>query len=180
MEECRRGNKPLYRLLVDRHKDAVYAAVLGYTHEQSSAEEITQEAFVKAWKSLHKFEGRSRFSTWLMTIAINGAKDMLKDRQRTGRIEDTDTVTGSVFEESNKGDGPEQAAINDELGARLKRLIEELPDTYRQAFVLRHVDQLSYEEISGIVGTSVEAVRMRVFRAREMLKERLYQEGHGG
>lgn len=180
--QCRDGNKPVYRLLVDRYKDAIYATVLRYTHEQSSAEEITQETFVKAWKALHKFEGRSKFSTWLMTIAINKAKDVLKEKQRIVSIEDTDAVTGTAFKESHTMDspGPEQMVLNDELAMQLKRLIGELPDIYREAFVLRHVDLLSYDEISGISKISVEAVKMRVFRAREILKEKLYQEEQNG
>ncbi len=180
IEVCRKGNKHAYRLLIERYKDAIYSIALRFTRDPGTAEEVTQETFVKAWKHLHRFEGRSKFSTWLTAIAVNKAKDMIKGKQRIINMEDMDTGIENRFEESNREEGPEQILMNEELGIQLRRLIGELPVHYREAFMLRHIDLLSYEEISSILAIKVEAVKMRVFRAREMLKERLFKEGHHG
>lgn len=177
---CRNGDKNAYRLLIDRHKDAVYSTALRFTRDPSTAEEVTQETFVKAWKYLDRFEGRSKFSTWLISIAVNKAKDMIKDKHRIVNTANVDTGDETPFSQSHQMEGPEEALMNDELGLQLQRLIDALPALYREAFILRHVELLSYEEISGMSKISIEAVKMRVFRAREILKKQFYKEGRDG
>ncbi len=177
--QCKKGNKHAYRMLVEKYKDVVYTTVLRYTRDPSDAEEITQETFLKAWQALNKFEGRSKFSTWVMAIAINRSKDVLKKKKRLPYVDNNDGIK-RANSSSNTTDGPETTIINNELGIRLKRLMDELPAIYREAFVLRHVEELSYEEISGILKIRIDAVKMRVFRAREILKQRLYKEDQDG
>ncbi len=178
--QCRNGDKHAYRLLIDRYKDTIYSTALRFTRDPSTAEEVTQETFVKAWKYLNRFEGRSKFSTWLISIAVNKAKDMIKDKHRSVNTGDLDTGNETSFFQSHTIEGPEETLMNDELGLKLQRLIDALPALYKEAFVLRHVELLSYEEISGISKISIEAVKMRVFRAREILKKQFYEEDHDG
>ena len=178
--QCRNGDKHAYRLLIDRYKDAVYSTALRFTRDPSTAEEVAQDTFVKAWKYLDRFEGRSKFSTWLISIAVNKAKDSIKDKHRVVNVADPDTGNETPFSQSHDMEGPEEAIMNDELGLQLQRLIDALPAMYKEAFVLRHVESLSYEEISGISKISIEAVKMRVFRAREILKKQFYKEDRDG
>ena len=178
--QCRNGDKQAYRLLIDRYKDTIYSTALRFTRDPSTAEEVTQETFVKAWKYLDRFEGRSKFSTWLISIAVNKAKDMIKDKHRAVNTGDLDNGNETSFFQSHTIEGPEETLMNDELGLQLQRLIDALPALYKEAFVLRHVELLSYEEISGISKISIEAVKMRVFRAREILKKQFYEEDHDG
>ncbi|MGB9735633.1 MAG: RNA polymerase sigma factor [bacterium] len=180
LNQCRKGNKHAYRLIIEKYKDTIYSTVLRFTHDHTTAEEITQETFVKAWQNLNRFEGRSKFSTWLIAIAVNKAKDVIKDKHRTLNTLNVDTVTEGTITQSYDIKPPEELIMDNELGLQLKRFIDELPDIYREAFILRHVDLLSYEEISVISRVSVEAVKMRVFRAREILKERFYREEKNG
>ncbi len=177
---CNNGDKHAYRLLIERYKDAIYSTALRFTRDPSTAEEVTQETFVKAWKYLARFEGRSKFSTWLTAIAVNKAKDMLKEKHRVVSTQDMDTGIETSSLQSNVTEGPEETLMNNELGLQLKRLIDELPALYKEAFILKHVELLSYEEISSISKISIEAVKMRVFRAREILKEQFYKEEQDG
>lgn len=176
INQCKKGNKHAYRVLVEKYKDIIYSVALRFTHDPNTAEEITQETFIKAWRHIKKFEGRSKFSTWLIAIAVNRSKDTIKEKRKIVDTEDVDTVTESTGSQSNMIKAPEEEIMNNELGLQLKRLIDELPAIYKEAFILRHVELLSYEEISDIHKISVEAVKMRVFRAREILKEQLYKE----
>jgi RNA polymerase sigma-70 factor (ECF subfamily) len=176
INQCKKGNKHAYRLLIEGYKDLIYSVALRFTHDPDTAEEVTQETFIKAWRHIKKFEGRSKFSTWLIAIATNKAKDILKEKRKILDTEDVDTVTEISVEESYIIKEPEDELMNKELGLHLKKLIDGLPDIYREAFILRHVELLSYEEISDIYKVSVEAVKMRVFRAREILKKQFYKE----
>ncbi len=180
IEICRKGNKHAFRLIIERYKDLIYSIALRFTRDPAAAEEVTQETFVKAWNYLHRFEGRSKFSTWLTAIAVNKAKDTIRTKQRVVSLDDMDSGIETRSPESYHEDGPEEILMNEELGKQLQRLIGGLPPHYREAFLLRHVESLSYEEISTILAIRIEAVKMRVFRARELLKERLSKEGHHG
>ncbi|MCL4478059.1 MAG: sigma-70 family RNA polymerase sigma factor [Deltaproteobacteria bacterium] len=177
---CKAGDKKFYHVLVERYKDMIYNLISRYTKNPDIADEITQETFVKAWKAINSFEGRSKFSTWLITIAVNRVKDELKYKKRFTTLEFDSISNNNPYESSNDMRGPEEMVMNNELGAQLKSAINNLPGIYKEAFLLRHVELLSYDEISDITNTSSETVKVRVFRARDMLKKILYKEEKDG
>lgn len=180
ISQCKKGNKHAYRLIIEKYKDVIYSTVFRFIHDPVIAEEVTQETFVKAWNHLNKFEGRSKFSTWLIAIAVNKTKDIIKKNKMDAKMSNIDTVTDGMSLQSYSIKSPEELVMNHELGFKIEKFIDELPDIYKEAFILRHIELLSYEEISSISKVSIEAVKMRVFRAREILKEKFHKEEGNG
>ncbi len=176
IRECLVGRREAYRVLVERYQDRIYNLVYHYVGNHHSAEDISQEAFFKAYMSLDKFRYESRYSTWLYRIAVNKCKDYLKDRRRAElSLEDVPSPVASDF--SSHPEGPEDGVLRRETAMTVNDCVLLLPLKYREAFLLRHMEDLSYEEMSAILGLPINTLKMRVFRARETLKKLLKRSG---
>jgi RNA polymerase sigma-70 factor (ECF subfamily) len=177
----RAGDTEAFRYLVERHQNRVFGVICRLTDDRDLAEEIAQEAFVRAYRGLPSFRGDSSFSTWVVQIAVHAARDAAKSRSRisTVSLEDSPAMgesVGTVADARPEYDPLEQLAAR-ELEDRLERSIHGLPTLYREAFVLRIIEELDYEEISHLTGSSVGSLKVRVHRARGMLKDELSESG---
>ena len=167
VERVLNGDRDSYRLLVRRYQDLLFRHALRMTAEADVAADLVQASFVKAFTSMAHCRDRDRFGAWLFRILANACKDHLKSRRRKDLRLDEAVVHPVAA--SNPQKDLERAETRAQLAAALARL----PVSLREAFVLKHVEGLSYEEIAGVMETSVPALKMRVHRAREMLKELL-------
>jgi RNA polymerase sigma-70 factor, ECF subfamily len=161
------GSRDAFEVLVLRYSDPLYRHALGMTGSPDVAEDILQTSFIKAYQ--HLSEVRGRFDAWVFRIVANACKDWLKNVRRTHLSYDEDDQPSSYLT-------PEEVLDRDELRTDLERALATLPASLREAFVMKHVEGRSYEEISDLLGTTVGALKMRVHRAREALQQLLEEK----
>jgi RNA polymerase sigma-70 factor (ECF subfamily) len=181
---AQRGDAGAFDALVRRYQHKVVKLVLRYVRDPAEAEDIAQEAFIKAYRALPRFRGDSAFYTWLYRIAINTAKNVLAARGRSPVQYDVDR--------SDEDDGydvvanmkdtatPEALALTEEIRSIVTSAIDALPEDLRTAIQLRELEGLSYEEIAAAMECPVGTVRSRIFRAREAIDARLREVFDGG
>jgi RNA polymerase sigma-70 factor (ECF subfamily) len=163
VRRIREGAPDLYALLVRRHNRRVYRAVRTILQNEAEAEDVMQEAYLLAYLHLDQFAGMSRFSTWLVRIAINEA---LK-RKRPARL----VLVGGDGSEPTDGRTPEQEAHSRQMVSMVERALDGLPQMYRTVLVLRELEGLSTGEVADVLGISEDAVKTRVHRARALLHD---------
>lgn len=155
------GHREDFSLLIARYSDALYRHALGMTGSPDVAEDILQMSFIKAYQ--HLAEVRGRFDAWVFRIVANGCKDWLKNIRRTHLSYDEDDQPSGYAT-------PEEDLDRTELRGDLDRALAALAPSLREAFVMKHVEGRSYEEMADLLGTTVGALKMRVHRAREALQ----------
>jgi RNA polymerase sigma-70 factor (ECF subfamily) len=160
--------KDLFRLLVKRHEKAVYGMGISFFRNVEDASDFTQDVFLKAYRSLSGFEGRSRFSTWLYKIAYNTAINEVNRRKEYYSLTEDDT--NSMF---STDDNPERAALRNAAKEAVKTAITELPERFRLCVDLFFFYDRSYNEIEVITGIPVNTIKSHVFRAKGLLREKL-------
>ena len=170
------GDRHAFDLLFSRYQHKILNLVSRYLRDRQDVEDVTQEAFIKAFRALPRFRGESAFYTWLYRIAINTAKNHLVSRSRRPPgvdvdVEDAEFMDGA--EVLKEPESPEAALARDELSAEIDMAISQLPDDLRSAVTLREFDGLSYEQIAQIMDCPVGTVRSRIFRAREAIDTRI-------
>ena len=179
VSRARRRDGKAFDKLVIRYQDKIYRLARRMTETDEDAEDVLQEAFVKAYKSLPAFEGKSKFSTWLYRITVNLALMKLRKRKIESVSLDVPVTTeeGSVPREFENG-GPDPLATLEakESSESLDQAISALPASYRAVFVLRHVEGLSTGETARILKVSVAAVKSRLHRTRILLREQLLRQ----
>ncbi len=168
---ARAGDAAAFAALIGRYEARILRLVRGMV-PAPDVEDVTQEAFLKAFRKLHLFDGRSSFYTWIYRLSANTAMDWRKKEARRRHAPLPATEAGEDLVPGD-GPGPERRAVQIELGERIDRAVAELPDTYREIVLLREARGLSYEEIAAELGISKGTVESRLFRARERLRERL-------
>jgi RNA polymerase sigma-70 factor (ECF subfamily) len=184
VQRVQRGDKTAFDLLVRKYQHKVIKLVTRYLRDPADAEDVTQEAFIKAYRALPQFRGDSAFYTWLYRIAINTAKNAIVSRDRNPVEFDLDMQN---IEESQSmqmrladPDTPESLLQAEEIRATVTRALDALPEDLRTAIVLRELDGLSYEEIAQAMECPVGTVRSRIFRAREAIDKQLSEVFDGG
>ena len=158
------GDRELFATLIGRYSDPLYRHAVGMTGSPDDAADILQNSFIKAYQ--HLGEVRGRFDAWVFRIVANGCKDWLKNIRRTHLS----------YEEDDQPSGyetPEEELDRGELRGDLDEALSALPSSLREAFVMKHVEGRSYEEMAELLETSVGALKMRVHRAREALQKLL-------
>lgn len=160
------GDHDCFQLLVHRHQDSMYRVAWSLVPDPDAAADIVQDAFVRAYVNLARCRDRNRFRVWLLTTVRNRALDHLKEKRR-GDLSLSEQAVMQRAEIAART-APEQE--NYELRTALETALSRLSQPLREAFVLRHVEQLSVEDTAGVLGTSTSAVKMRVMRAREQLQ----------
>ncbi len=178
IERIRGGDVESYGLLVDRHKDQVYGVLRRLVGDAETAEDLAQTAFLKAFQGLATFRQQASFSTWVTQIAIHLARDDHRRRQRAQIVplETADEGEGGSPSLAAASADPLETVIATDLQERLTRAISQLPSDYREVFVLRQIDERTYEEIAELTGVSVGALKVRNHRARKWLLDRLREE----
>ena len=184
VKRVQRGDKTAFDLLVRKYQHKVVKLVLRYVRNPAEAEDIAQEAFIKAYRALPQFRGDSAFYTWMYRIAINTAKNSLASRDRSPIAYDLDLTdpeeSHSVQTKLQDPDTPEGMALTEEIRGIVNSAIEGLPEELKTAIVLRELDGLSYEGIAAAMECPVGTVRSRIFRAREAIDKRLREVFEGG
>jgi RNA polymerase sigma-70 factor (ECF subfamily) len=147
-----------------------------YIGRQTEALDLAQETFVRVYETRHRYTVRGKFSTWLFTIAANLCRNYLRWRQRRGEpVPETWDSDEAALPESHKSpdDSPDQAAIRSESISLIRAAIDNLPHDLKTVILLFEYESLSYAEISSVLGCSVKAAEMKLYRARQLLRERL-------
>ena len=166
------GTKNAFNLLVIRHQNKVMNIVARYVKNSGDVADVTQEAFIKAYRALPNFRGESAFYTWLYRIAVNSAKNYLTSQSRKPPASDVDAQEADYYDGSDalrENASPERTLLSNELQTKLFATIENLPEDLRAAITLRELEGLSYEEIAAVMECPVGTVRSRIFRAREAI-----------
>ena len=184
VERVQGGDKRAFDLLVRKYQHRVVKLVMRYLRDPADAEDVTQEAFIKAYRALPQFRGESAFYTWLYRIAINTAKNAAVARSRSPVEYDLDLQNSDESYELQARmadhDTPEALALAEEIRLVVEAAIDSLPEELRTAIVLRELDGQSYEAIAATMACPVGTVRSRIFRAREVIDRRLLQVFEGG
>jgi RNA polymerase sigma-70 factor (ECF subfamily) len=176
LRRARAGDTRAYGRLVLAHQDRIYGLIVRMVRDSSLAEELTQDAFLKAYRSLDSFREEARFTTWLYRIAVNLCHDQrhsLAARKRE-RETDLDEQEHGTLDPTSR---PDEAMEASEAAAHFQAGLDALEPKYREAFLLRHQEGLSYEEIAGILEISKSNAKVRVHRAREMILDVLRSRG---
>lgn len=174
--KVQQGDKAAFDLLVIKYQHRIIQLVNRYVKDPSEAQDIAQEAFIKAYRALANFRGDSAFYTWLYRIAINTAKNYLVSRNRRYSDYQVDVQEAEQVEnvpQLKVMDTPEYLLMNDEIISVIKSAIEKLPEEMKTAIMLREFEGMSYEEIAQTMECPVGTVRSRIFRAREAIDEKL-------
>ena len=177
VQAAKRGDITAFEQLVKRYDRNVFRIAQHITQNREDAEDVVQDAFLKAYQNLAQFQGNSKFYTWLVRIAVNEALMKLRKRKSDKTVsmdEDVETEDGSVPREiADWSPNPEQLFKQSELNEILTKTIQGLPAGFRTVFVLRDVEGLSTEETADMLGLSIPAVKSRLLRARLQLRDRL-------
>ncbi|WP_026377002.1 RNA polymerase sigma factor RpoE [Aestuariibacter salexigens] len=172
VERVQRGDKNAFNLLVQRYQHKVAHLVSRYVKHPGDVADVTQEAFIKAYRALPNFRGDSAFYTWLYRIAVNSAKNYLVSQSRKPPANDVDADEADYYDGSEalrESNTPEKSLMSDELQRILFDTVDQLPDDLRMAITLREIEGLSYEDIAKVMDCPVGTVRSRIFRAREAI-----------
>lgn len=179
VEQARSGDTSAFYTLVRRYERSVYWTVFALLGNSADAEETTQEAFLKCFLNLAQFRGEAKFSTWLIQIAVNEAKQRLR-KNPAGRYEPLERAHSGGDEEppeprdlADWRDNPEERYAEEELRRIVHRAVDSLPAPYRVVLVLRDLQQMSNEEVAAALGLSLPATKSRLLRARLQLREKL-------
>ena len=165
----KKGDKKAYEVLVLQYQDRLVFSVYKFLKDYELAQDIAQEAFVKAFKNIEKFRGDSSFYTWIYRIAINTAKNFLSSKSRKSEIYDDEIMELKLSESAVTLENPENILEAEELRSLMMDAIQGLPDDIRTTLSLREFDGLSYEEIAEVQNCPIGTVRSRIHKGREIL-----------
>jgi len=174
---AQQGDKQAFNLLVEKYQRKLSRLLSRFIRDQAEVEDVTQEAFIKAYRALPAFRGDSAFYTWLYRIGINTAKNYLMAMGRRAptstEVEAEDAEGFEEGEQLRDINTPESVLLSNEIAETVNSTIEQLPEELRQAIQMREIEGLSYEEIAQAMNCPIGTVRSRIFRAREAIAEKL-------
>jgi RNA polymerase sigma-70 factor (ECF subfamily) len=176
VKRVQKGDKGAFDLLVLKYEHKIVNLVMRYVRDPEQALDISQEAFIKAYRALPRFRGDSAFYTWLYRIAVNTAKNHLAAQRRRPvnvELDLQDPEQYGLHAMLKETDTPEAVSISNELQETLEKAIASLPDDLRTAIILRELDGMSYEEIAQTMDCPVGTVRSRIFRARDAIGKKV-------
>jgi RNA polymerase sigma-70 factor (ECF subfamily) len=176
VQKVQKGDKNAFDVLVRKYQYKIVKLISRYVHDPDEALDVSQEAFIKAYRALPGFRGESAFYTWLYRIAINTAKNHLVAQGRRPPGSDIDAQEAEQYDGPSflkEIETPERVLLKDEIETTVFRAIDELPEDLRTAITLRELEGMSYEEIAQAMGCPIGTVRSRIFRAREAVDTKL-------
>jgi RNA polymerase sigma-70 factor (ECF subfamily) len=176
VERVQKGDKRAFDLLIQKYQHRIVSLVSRYVSDFSEAQDVAQEAFIKAYRAIGRFRGESAFYTWLYRIAINTAKNWIVAKNRRPPASDIDAVDAEQYSMSSRlqeTSTPENELLREEIERTVYGTIASLPEDLRTAIMLREMDGMSYEEIATTMECPIGTVRSRIFRAREAIDEKL-------
>jgi RNA polymerase sigma-70 factor (ECF subfamily) len=176
VKRVQKGDKGAFDLLVLKYQHKIVNLVMRYVRDPEMALDITQDAFIKAYRALPRFRGDSAFYTWLYRIAVNTAKNYLAAQRRRPMDIELDLQDPEQYDlhaKLKETDTPEAVTVSNEVQETLERAIAALPEDLRTAIILRELDGMSYEEIAQTMECPVGTVRSRIFRARDAIGKKI-------
>lgn len=176
VERVQKGDKAAFDLLIGKYQHRIISLVSRYVSDHAEAQDVAQEAFIKAYRALGNFRGDSAFYTWLYRIAINTAKNWLVARNRRPPASDIDAMDAEQFDIDSRlkeRGTPENELLRAEIEKTVHDAIADLPEDLRTAIILREMEGMSYEDIATTMDCPIGTVRSRIFRAREAIDEKL-------
>jgi RNA polymerase sigma-70 factor, ECF subfamily len=166
------GDREAFGVLISRHARSILSVTSRMLGPTADAEDVAQETFVAAFKSLSSFQFDAKFSTWLYRIAVNKCTDALRARRPTVSLDEGGDDSMAAWETADE-ETPHRELEQIELAWELDKGIQALPHLYRESFVLKHIEGLGYDEMSEILGVHRDTLKMRVYKARTMLCQSL-------
>lgn len=177
IDRCLSGEKDAYTILINRYKNLIYDLVYRMIKDKEEVKDIAQETFVKAYFSLKNFRKECKFSTWLCRIALNKCRDYLRSMKGSNisiDIWEEDLATSKNLPDNNsKINTPDSILLRKEKDEIVQETLEKLPQMYKEVLVLKHIEGLDYNEMETILGVSVNTLKVRTYRAREMFRNLL-------
>jgi len=169
------GDTALYELLMRRHNQRVYRTARAILRDDGEAEDVMQDAYVRAYQNLASFEGRAKFVTWLTRIAVHEALSRVRKRSRFQSLDPPDESQGDVMNSAvSAARSPEQQTYDRELAGVLEKAVLSLSDDHRLVFVLRDIEGMSTEETAECLSLTQQNVKVRLHRAHAKLRKELY------
>lgn len=176
IEKILSGDTAVFEMLILKYQSRLFATSMNVVKNRELAEDITQEAFMKGFQKLDTLKNREQFYPWLKRIALNIALNHFEKEKRVLDVENEDDDT-SFFDNIASGESPEELTLKDELYKYVRNFVDSLPDKLRVVIVLREVEDMSYEEIAEMMNIPLGTVRSRLFNARQIIKDRLINQG---
>jgi RNA polymerase sigma-70 factor (ECF subfamily) len=176
IERVQKGDKTAFDVLVLKYQHKIIKLINRYVRDPDEAQDVAQEAFIKAYRAVERFRGDSAFYTWMYRIAINTAKNHLVASGRRPPSGDIDAQDAEQYEGAaglKEYDTPEHLILRDEMQATITKAIDELPEDLKTAITLRELEGMSYEEIAQTMECPIGTVRSRIFRARDAIDTKL-------
>src|ERR1044071_7347603 len=177
VERAQRGDKQAFELLVSKYQRKLGRLLSRFIRDSTEVEDVTQEAFIKAYRALPSFRGDSAFYTWLYRIGINTAKNYLVALgRRAPTTTEFDSEDAETFEDGDHlrdVNTPENELMSKQIANTVNQTMQELPEELRTAITLREIEGMSYEDLANIMNCPIGTVRSRIFRAREAIAEKL-------
>lgn len=171
VELCRKGNSEAFAILVERYQGMVYNIAFRMLGDAEAAKDMAQDSFIAAYEALKDFRSDSKFSTWLCSIVLNKCRDHLKCRRPHVAIDEIAELPAP------KASNPEDELLGRQLGKGIQGALNALPADSREVIVLKHIKGLDYKEMETVLGISVNTLKVRTHRARELLRKRLLDMG---
>lgn len=167
------GKKGLYEILMRRNNQKLYRVVRSYIKDEDLIKDVMQNTYIKAYEKLYQFNKKSKFSTWLIRIGINEALHELKSKQNKNFIHQNIDI--KLFVEASINMNPDHNIIQKEAKWILEKVIDELPEKYKVVYILSEVENMKIKDISNCLNISINNVKVRTHRAKQMLKDNLYE-----
>lgn len=176
VERLKQGDEIAFKTIVEQWQDMVYNTILGIVQNETEAEDLAQDVFIKVFEKINTFKGDSKFSTWLYRIATTTALDQLRSKKRKKRFGFLQSLTGSSGDEKEQLPDFHHPGIsldNKERAAVLFKAIDSLPENQKSAYTLHKLEGLSYRDVSDVLNTTVSAVESLMSRANQNLRKHL-------
>lgn len=172
-EKILSGDKEAFRLLMEKYQQQVFRVAIGFVHSRQDAEDITQEVFIRVYRSLSSFKEKSLFSTWLYRITLNTSINYLNKNKRRNLLTNAGNSLMSLLNKSNEEKDAHQQLEAIEVKKSIQKAIDGLPEKQRKAFILSKYEELSQREVAEIMQTSEGAVEQLLVRANKSLQKKL-------
>lgn len=172
IQASQQGDQDAFAILLQKHQRRVFNVILRMVHDYDDASDVTQETFLAAWQGLPSFRGEARFSTWLYSIAYHCSLRQLERRKHEEALQ-TAMQAQQLPEDAQLEKRPEEMVEGYDMQARVREHISQLPMKYRVVLSLRHLQDRTYEEMAQILNLPIGTIKTHLFRARNLLKERL-------
>ncbi|WP_422359387.1 RNA polymerase sigma factor [Reichenbachiella sp.] len=173
------GEKELYEILLRRNNQKLYRVIRSYINDHAEIEDVMQNTYLKAYDKLDQFKQTATYSTWLIRIGINEALARLKEKSKFNRLHSASTLVDdhTILEMPDTNQlNPEKKIMHQEAKQLLEATIDSLETTYRTIYVLKEVEEISIKEIAEILNISISNAKVRIHRAKQMIKEKLYEQ----